>query len=169
MPSLGIFACVAVSIWLLATLAYQYGPIQMAVERRTPFKLFPSWAFFAPNPAYHDYHLVARELRGNGKLGPCTPIGSFSDRRLIHLIWNPDKRPQRILQDAMQSIKRIRKWSTSDQVVQCSLPYLLLLHYVTTQYQWDSDAVAIQFAVVETSGRDGKRVWISFLSGFHRL
>lgn len=169
MTSLGIVACAVVVLWLLATLAYQYSPVQVAIERRAPFKLLPAWAFFAPNPAYHDYHLVVRELRRNGTLGPCTPIGASPDRRLSHLIWHPAKRPERVLQDAMQSIKRLRRWSASDQVVQCSLPYLLLLHYATTQYRCGPEAVAMHFIVVETSGRDEKRVWISFVSGFHRL
>jgi hypothetical protein len=169
MPSLGALACAVVLLWLLATLVYQYGPVQIAIDRRTPFKLLPSWAFFAPNPAYRDYYLVARELRRDGTLGPCTHIGPSPDCRLSHLVWNPAKRPVRILQDAMQSIKRIRKWSPSEQVVQCSLPYLLLLHYVTTQYECGPEAIATQFAVVETSGREGQRIWISFVSGFHRL
>lgn len=169
MLTLGGLACVAVCVWLLATLVYQLSPVQVAIERRVPFKLLPSWAFFAPNPAYHDYWLVVRELRRDGTMAPCSPIGVFPGRRLSHLVWNPDKRPRRVLQDAMQSIKRLRRWSTSDQVVQCSLPYLLLLHYATEQYACSPRAIAIHFMIVETSGRHGKRVWISFVSGFHRL
>jgi hypothetical protein len=169
MPSLGILACALVSLWLLATLAYQYSPVQVAIDRWDPFKLLPTWAFFAPHPAYHDYYLLVRELRRDATLGPLASISSPVDRRLMHLVWNPAKRPQKILQDAMQSIKRIRKWSTSDQVVRYSLPYLLLLHYVTTQYACSLDAIAVQFMVVETSGRDGNRIWISFVSGFHRV
>ncbi len=169
MTEVGAAACGLIVLWLLVTLAYQYDPLQVAVERRVPLKLLPSWAFFAPHPAYHDYWLVARELRRDLTLGPCTAIGSFDERRLLHVVWNPSKRARRVLQDAMQSIKRLRKWSASDQVVQCSLPYLLLLHHVTAQYACGPDAIAVQFAVVETSGRDGKRVWISFVSGFHRL
>ncbi|NML43203.1 hypothetical protein HHL11_05535 [Ramlibacter sp. G-1-2-2] len=169
MPSPGVIACVLVAAWLLATLAYQYSPVQVAVARRDPFKLLPSWAFFAPHPAYRDYHLVVRELRRDGTLGPCLPVGLFPDRRLADLVWNPAKRPRKILQDAMQAIKRLRRWSASEQVVQCSLPYLLLLHYASTQHACGPDAIALQFAVVESAGRDGRRLWISFVSGFHRL
>lgn len=165
----GIIACIVVVGWLLATLLYQYGPAQVAIARWNPLTLLPSWAFFAPNPAHHDYHLLARELRADGSLGPCVAVSGPADRRLAHLVWNPDKRPQRVLQDAMQAVKRIRRWSHSQQVVQCSLPYLLLLHHATMQHRRGPDAVALQIIVVETSGREGKRVWISFLSGFHRL
>lgn len=169
MPVLGTAACIAVAAWLLATLAYQYSPVQEAVARLDPFKLLPSWAFFAPHPAYHDYHLIVRELRRDGTLGPCTPVGRFPDRRLADLLWNPAKRPRKILQDAMQAIKRLRRWSASEEVVQCSLPYLLLLHYAGTQHACGADAIALQFAVVESSGRNERRLWISFVSGFHRL
>lgn len=169
MSLVGSVACVLVVAWLAATLAYQYSPVQVAIGRLDPFKVLPSWAFFAPNPAYHDYHLLVRELRRDGTAGPCTPIGFFPDRCLGHLLWNPVKRPRKILQDAMQSIKRIRKWSASEEVVQCSLPYLVLLHYVSTQHTCSADAVALQFAVVESSGRSEGRLWISFVSGFHRL
>jgi hypothetical protein len=169
MTLVGVAACVVVVAWLLATLVYQHSPVQVVIDRKAPFKLLPSWAFFAPNPAYHDYHLLVRELRRDGSLGPCVAISEPADRRLTHLIWNPAKRPQRVLQDAMQAIKRLRRWSASEEVVQCSLPYLLLLHHATAQHQRDPDATALQFVVVETSGRDGKRIWISFASGFHRL
>lgn len=162
-------ACVVVLLWLLVTLAYQYSPVQVAIGRVDPFKLLPSWAFFAPRPAYHDAHLVVRELRRNATLGPCTPVGSFPDREPLHLLWNPAKRPRKVLQDAMQAVKRLRRWSASDEVVQCSLPYLLLLHYASRHYRCGPDAIALQFAVVETTGSGERRLWISFVSGFHRL
>lgn len=169
MTAVGLTACVAVVAWLLATLVYQYSPVQVAVDRHDPFKVLPSWAFFAPNPAYHDYHLLVRELRRDGSFGPCVAIGKYAERRLTHAIWNPAKRPQRVLLDAMQAIKRFRRWSASEDVLQCSLPYLLLLHHAILHYQRGADAAALQFVVAETSGRDGKRIWIAFVSGFHRL
>jgi hypothetical protein len=169
MNAIGPLVCIVVVLWLILTLAYQYDRVQVAIGRLDPFKLLPSWAFFAPNPAYRDLHIVVRELRANGTLGPCTPICFFPDRSLGHLFWNPAKRPRKILQDAVQSMKRFRRWSASEKVLQCSLPYLLILHYVTTQYSRGPDAVAVQFAVIETSGWEDRRIWITFLSGFHRL
>ena len=169
MPSLGSVACVLVVLWLLATLAYQYDPIAEAIGRVDPFKLFPSWAFFAPSPAYHDDHLLVRELRRDGTLGPCTPIAFFPARSLVHLAWNPAKRPRKILQDAAQAVRRLRKWSASEEVVQCSLPYVMLLHYASRQYACTPDAIALQFAIVQATGTDERRLWISFVSGFHRL
>lgn len=165
----GSIACVFVVVWLMATVLNQISRFQAWLARRDPYNLLPSWAFFAPNPGYHDYHLLARELRRNGSLGPCIAITELPERRHWHAIWNPAKRSQRALQDAMQAVKRLRRWSKANAVVQSSLPYLLLLHYVLTEYPASSDATALQFIVVETTGREGKRVWISFVSGFHRL
>jgi hypothetical protein len=33
----------------------------------------------------------------------------------------------------------------------------------------DRSAVARQFAIVETSGRQGRRLWITFISIFHQF
>jgi hypothetical protein len=169
MSTFGLLACLAVTAWLVLTLAYQYDPVQEAIGRVDPFKLLPSWAFFAPRPAMRDCHLVVRELRRDGSLGPCREIGRFGPRRLRHLVWNPDKRSRKILQDAMQAVQRLRRWSASEEVVQCSLPYLLLLHHVRERYRCEPGAIALQFAVVESSGGPERRLWISFVSGFHRL
>jgi hypothetical protein len=169
MTLLGGLACALVVLWLALSLAYQYGPVAEAIGRVDPFKLLPSWAFFAPNPTYRDEHLLVRELRRDGTLGPCTPLDGFPDRRPLHLAWNPAKRPRKILQDAVQSVKRLRRWSASEQVVHCSLPYLLLLHHVRMRHACSPAAVALQFIVVESSGGNERRLWISFVSGFHRL
>lgn len=169
MPDMGAVVLILVMLWLVLTLAYQYTPWQAAIGRLDSFKFIPSWAFFAPKPANSDNHVVVREIRRNGTLGPWTPICYFPNRSLFQLIWHPSKRPLKIVQDAAKSIRRTRRWSHSEGVVQCSLPYLLILHYALRRYSCGPDAVALQFAVVETSGREERRIWITFLSDFHKL
>lgn len=165
----GQIACALVATWLLLTLAYQYIPLQTAIARIDAWQLLPSWAFFAPQPAYHDAFLLVRELNRDGSLGALRVVCGPTQRRWFDALWNPDKRPQRVLQDAAQSVRRLRRWAGSEEVVLTSIPYLLLLHHATRGCPRDKGARALQFIIVETSGREEKRIWISFVSGFHRL
>jgi len=166
---IGAIVLALVALWLALTLAYQYTPVQTALGRIDPFKFIPSWAFFAPRPASRDTQIVVRDLFPDGRFGPWAPVCFFPQRRLLHLLWNPAKRPRKILQDAAKSVKRTRRWARSEGVVQCSLPYLVILHYALRKYRHSIDAVAMQFAIVETSGRDHRRLWMTFLSQLHRL
>lgn len=164
----GLIACVLVAGWLLLTLSYQYIPLQTPIARMDAWQLLPSWAFFAPKPAYHDVFLLVRELGADGSLGALRVVRGPAERRWLHALWNPDKRPQRVLEDAAQAVRRLRRWAASEEVVSTSIPYLLLLHDATRGCTGNG-ARALQFIIVETSGREEKRIWISFVSGFHRL
>ena len=165
----GPIACALVATWLLLTLVYQYNPLQVRMPRMAAWQLLPSWAFFAPKPAYHDVFLLARTLGEDGSVGAFRVIRGPVERRLLHALWNPEKRPQRVLQDSAQAVRRLRRWAGSEDVVMTSLPYLLLLHHAVRHCQGDRAARALQFIIVEASGREEKRLWISFVSGFHRL
>lgn len=155
-----------VSLWLLATIAYQYDRFRGPLDQFNRFKLLPSWCFFAPSPARRDSHIVIRDLLRNGTLTGWSAVSFIETRALHHVIWHPAKRPRKILRDASKSIKQTRRRSDSKGVVQCSLPYLIVLHYCIQQSRSEK-AVARQFAIVETSGREGRRIWITFISEFH--
>lgn len=165
----GPIACALVGTWLLLTLVYQYSPLQARMAWMAAWQLLPSWAFFAPKPAYHDVFLLVRALREDGSVGAFRLVRGPIERTWLHALWNPEKRPQRVFQDAAQSVRRLRRWAASEDVVMTSLPYLLLLHHAVRHCQRDRGARALQFIIVETSGREEKRLWISFVSGFHRL
>jgi hypothetical protein len=169
MSAVGPVAIGMVVLWLLATIAYQYAPSRPTLGRLDMFKLLPSWSFFAPYPATRDSHVVVRDLLRGGAVTAWRPIYSFPTRTLGQVIWHPAKRPRKILRDASKSLKITRDRSTSKGVVQCSLPYLLILHYCQVQPRPAQEAVARQFAIVETSGREGRRIWIAFISEFHRF
>ncbi len=169
MSLVGSIAVGVVLIWLLATIAYQNSPLRPLLARFDVFKILPSWSFFAPNPATRDSHIVIRDLLIDGTLSAWRPISFFPRREMLHVVWHPAKRPRKILRDASKSIKLTHRRSNSKGVVQCSLPYLIILHYCNLQGPRAWNAVARQFAVVETSGREGRRIWITFISGFHRL
>ena len=169
MSAVGSIAVGLVLLWLLATIAYQDAVLRGALGRLGALKIFPSWSFFAPSPATRDSHIVVRDLLGDGMISAWSPVSFFPTRTPLHVIWHPAKRPRKILRDAAKSIKLTRRNSVSKGVVQCSLPYLMILHYCIAQHSRAANAVARQFAIVETSGREGRRIWISFISEFHRL
>ena len=164
----GPTACVLVGLWLLLTLLYQYIPFQTVVAQADKWQLLPSWAFFAPRPAYRDVFLLVRQLREDGSASPFSLVAGPAERVWLHALWNPAKRPQRVVQDAGQAIRRLRRWAGNETVVMTSLPYLMLLHHVTMHGPFGEGVRALQFLLVETSGREEKRLWISFISGFHR-
>ena len=169
MSPVGPAAVSVVVLWLLATIAYQYAPFRMAVGRFDVFKMLPSWSFFAPRPATRDSHIVVRDLLFDGTISTWRPVSFFPARTLLQVIWHPAKRPRKILRDASKAIKLTRDRSASKDVIQCSLPYLIILHYCNLETPRGSNAMARQFAIVETSGRLGRRIWITFISEFHQL
>ncbi|WP_128597445.1 hypothetical protein [Paraburkholderia kirstenboschensis] len=164
---MGLIAVGLVLLWLVATVLYQYAAFQGILGPWDVFKLLPSWCFFA-HPATRDSHLVLRDLLRDGTVTTWIPLSNFPSRRLLHVVWHPAKRPRKVLRDAAKIIKLTRSRSESKGVVQCSLPYLVILHFCMRQCPLDDHVVARQFAIVETSGRDARRIWITFISEFHR-
>src|SRR5271169_5058562 len=133
MSAVGAVAIGVVVLWLLATIAYQYAPLRTELSRLDVLKILPNWSFFAPQPITRDTHIVVRDILVDGTLGDWQPTSIFPARALLHVIWHPAKRPEKILRDASRSLKLTRARATSVGVVQCSLPYLLILHYCTMQ------------------------------------
>ena len=169
MTWLGPVVIGVVALWLAATVAYQLPPLQATLGHLDVLRLLPSWSFFAPYPTMRDTHLVVRDVLADSTIGGWRPVSAFPVRRSIDAIWNPAKRPQKIVSDACQSIRSTLRRSRSIRVVQCSLPYLIVLHYGVAQSPPSANAVARQFAIVDTSGRDRRRIWITFISEWHRL
>jgi hypothetical protein len=158
-----------VVLWLLLSIMHQVASLQSWLGRWDVLNLLPSWSFFAPSPANRDSHVVVRDLLADGTLGRWESASVFPPRLLSHLVWHPEKRPRKILRDAGKAIRITRRHATNDEVVQCSLPYLVVLHHCIKGHAPGSNAVARQFAIVETSGREDRRLWITFISQFHPL
>lgn len=164
----GFLAVAVVLLWLVATLAFQHATLRGVIGPWDVFKVLPSWSFFAPNPATRDSHLLVRDLLRDGTLTAWAPIASFPSRSLLHIVWHPEKRPRKILRDAAKAIRLTRSRSSSKGVTQCSIPYLVILHFCMTRHPFPANVLARQFATVDTSGRDNRRIWITFISEFHR-
>ena len=168
MSALAGVALASVSIWLLMTLAYQYKPLGRQMARYDVLRLLPSWMLFAPNPATRDCHLVVRDQFSDDTLGDWEEVDIAPARTSIDPVWHPAKRRRKILSDASQSIKRLRR-ETSMPALQHSLPYLMILHYCVRCHDVSHGARARQFAFVETSGRVERGIIVSFISELHPL
>lgn len=166
---LGSVSVAIVTLWLVASALYQIGAFRRRLARFDLLELLPSWSFFAPHPATRDSHVVIQDLRRDGTLSGWETVTSIPPRRLLDVVWNPTKRPRKILRDAAKSAQRTRRNAGSDGVVQCSMAYLVILHFCLEGVPHDRSAVARQFAIVETSGRHDRRLWITFISIFHQF
>jgi hypothetical protein len=170
MSVLGCVSITMVASWLVLTAFAQYRPISARLSRYDPFRLIPSWTFFAPNPSVVDYHIVVRDERIDGSLGPWRALEIGAERHFLNCIWNPQKRPKKILIDAVQSLVTICQMpSYSEGHEMLSLPYLLLLHLAETVPGVCEGSVRRQFAIVHSTGHVDKTIQLSYLSQFHKI
>lgn len=167
--SIGLVALLAAGLWLAASLAFQLSSFQTALGRLDRLSLLPSWSFFAPHPAYRDNHLLVRYVSAGGQVGRWQPAASFASRTLLDALWNPSKRPRKVLRDASKSVRHTMAHCRSRAVLHCSLAYLILLNFSIRAGRPPQGALLVQFAIVESSGREQRRLWISFISDLHRL
>lgn len=165
----GFVAICVVTILLFATLLYQYHPIGRIVGRFDVFRILPKWTFFAPNPSVRDCHLVIRDRIPGGRTTPWSEVSVGVERTTVDFIWHPSKRSHKVFSDAVQSIKLLRREGWSNRSLETSLPYLMILHFCSRQERITDRTEARQFAIIETSGREERRIWVAFISDFHQL
>lgn len=107
--------------------------------------LVPEWKFFAPNPAQGEYHLLFRDQLADGTVTPWTEVTFPHNRRWWNVVWNPEKRANKALFDAIVSL--------AGEVIACpaglvaSIPYLTLLSYVSRLDRFSTPAFT-QFMVL---------------------
>jgi hypothetical protein len=159
----------AIVIWLILTLAYQYKPLGDRIARYDFFRLLPRWTFFAPHPAMRDCHLLVRNRLGDGTITRWQPVSIARSRCTIDSVWHPAKRARKIISDAHQSLRTLSRSPNYERSIRFSLPYILVLQYCASKHPHPGDSADFQFAIVETSGRSDRKIWITFISGFHLL
>ncbi len=168
MSWMGATCLAVVACWLLLTILAQFRPISAKISPFDPFRLIPIWTFFAPYPGMVDYHLVVRDELSDGSISPWRSVDIAAERHLWNFLWNPQKRPKKIVLDAVQSLAVICKApSYKDGHELVSLPYLLLLHCADTAPTAVDGVVRRQFAIVHTTGHREKTLQLSYLSRFH--
>lgn len=148
------------------------------LRRLDRLQLLPIWTFFAPNPGNSDYHIIVRDRRYDGSVGNWRDALPISPVTLLSGVWNPEKRKQKVLVDAVSSIvellapQSVRALDaiSQERVLMVSSPYLVLLNLVVHCVPHDSNATESQFAVIERRGF-GKEAQptVLFRSPFHGL
>src|SRR5436305_216126 len=115
----------AVACWLLLTALAQFRWVAARISRFDNFRLVPTWTFFAPNPGVVDYHLVVRDRDSNGTASAWSGVEIAAERHPLNCFWNPQKRPKKVLLDAVQSLIIIAKANETAEFHELlSLPYL---------------------------------------------
>jgi hypothetical protein len=161
--------CGLVAIWLIVTVLAHFPPFQTWINRADGIHLIPHWNFFAPNPGNRDYFLVARDRCRDGRITEWCNVPLYAPRPVLAYVWHPQKRAMKILSDAVQSIKFLQRHEgVSASGLPFTLPYMLLLSFVSRVATATPDAVEFQFAVIESSGHDDRALDCTFLSSFHR-
>lgn len=151
--------------WFAASVVAQLpGTVASRLRSLDPVGLLPSWSFFAPRPARTDSHLVYRHILTSGAVTDWTEAFVWRPSA-TQWFWNPDRRAEKAISDASSHISR-----RSDlRGVQWSIPYLLLLNYVSGLPR-TTDAAAVQFALLGSFGHHhGREPFVRFVSDCHPL
>jgi hypothetical protein len=140
---------IVVVVWLILTALCNIGSIGRALRVRDIWGLLPEWRFFAPNPIEADLRLLYRDFASADARGVWTEPPVLHGRRWWHFLWNPEKRINKSLFDAMNEVQTLAL--ASDARV-FSPSYLLLLNVVSNiRRTWP--ARQVQFAVAMVYGK----------------
>jgi hypothetical protein len=143
------------------------------------FNILPIWTFFAPKPGVTDMHLVFRDKNENGSFSDWTEVQVFERRKPYHFIWNPLKRNNKLVVDALSQLKNLKNIQDSEKKededffqmkLLLSKGYLIILSIVVNYPHKLPDSQSRQFIVAETSFLNGARHFVPILSSpFHEL
>jgi hypothetical protein len=126
----------------------------------------------------YDTHLLFRDKKKNGEIGEWIEIEIVQYRKFYHFIWNPLKRKNKLVIDAISEVKSIKNNGDERKVddfiltnqIKFSKGYLLLLNLIFTSKKLNRDAVSRQFIVLDSVNIGGDRNLIPlFFSPFHKF
>ena len=167
------------SIWIFLTCLWQFEGIRKkyAWLRKINFlNLLPIWTFFAPSPGMYDTHLLFRDKKGGGEVTDWVEVVVTIPREQYHFVWNPLKRRNKLVVDAISEVKSIKndaeKQGTDPEIVQNQIKfskgYLILLNIISKEPKVDDTSRARQFIVCDATHISGERNLIPlFVSPFH--
>jgi hypothetical protein len=165
---------VVLSIWFVLTVANQVHQARRRLNGTlNSFGVLPSLGLFAPEPRDVDYHLVWRDRRADGTYGAWSEI-VVEPGGAARAIWNPTSREVGALLQIVAALSILNSavvpaCRNAERIVLVSLPYLILLNVALAQPR-AADAVARQFAVLETTGFGAARtVELGISSPLHPL
>jgi hypothetical protein len=164
---LGELSIALASAYLGLTIVYQYRPAADAIARFDRFHLLPRWTFFAPRPASKDGHLIARYELVDGTMSLWENVEMDAPRGRFDPIWNPGKRARKVISDCINGLKLVHQRHGPGPHLKFYIPYLTFLNLVDNLARGREDVRKVQFAIIETSGRLNRRIWVYFVSELH--
>lgn len=166
MTAAEIASLAALALWLAVSVAGQVQPLSRRLRRWDHLGVIPGWRFFGPQPAQSDPYLLFRDRRADGTFGPWREAPAGHPRRPWRGLWNPGRRHEKALADAQRQLLR-HALRSSPASWPLSLPYLLLLKYVSDLPRLD-DPAATQFALMSSRGGGAaETAKVLFLSDLH--
>jgi hypothetical protein len=170
--TLGVF----LGAWLLLSAIMQFevvAPRLRRVRRFDPMSFIPQYNFFAPTPGTRDFHLLMRLSTSTGALTRWSEVLKPPTRAWWNCIWNPGRRERKALVDLAITLTHESK-EYSQNKIQVSVPYLVLLNYVTdvavTMAPTVTQTYYLQFCLAIASGAGSRDETAPlFLSNIHRV
>lgn len=168
-------------LWLVLTIVWQFENVRAKnkhIRAINTFNVLPIWTFFAPNPGMYDTHLLFRDKFDDGKLSDWQEIDVVQIRKFYHFIWNPHKRINKLVIDAISEVKTVKnsglehktdEFVLSNQIKFCK-GYLLLLNIIFNSKKLSRTSTSRQFIVLDTFNVGEERNLIPlFYSPFHKF
>lgn len=168
-------------LWLIFTVVWQFEKVRKHskfLRKINTFNMLPIWTFFAPNPGMYDTHVLYRDKLKDSKLTEWQEIDVVTYRKFFHFLWNPNKRKNKLVIDAISEVKSIKNNGVEGKVedaillnqIKFSKGYMLLLNLVFSTKKTHKASVSRQFIVLDSTNIGSERNLIPlFYSPFHKF
>lgn len=184
----GVVAATVFATWFLVSILGQVNVVDprsrfQRMRRYDVFGLIPVWTFFAPRPAWTDYHLLYRDLLDTGEVTAWSEVVTVPKRRSLHAVWNPDKHTRKAVIDLIRTftkeLEHVARGAgipdgtlpTAAQLparILTSMSYLSLLSAASAQPHFGNPR-ATQLLVMKRDPTPGARPRAMLVSPFHQL
>ncbi|MFD8827332.1 hypothetical protein ACFV1C_33915 [Streptomyces sp. NPDC059605] len=145
----------ALGSWWAVSALNQMRKAEWIQRRVDPLQIFiPSWRFFGPHPGMHDTHLLFRDELPDGTMSDWEEKVIVEERRVHHMVWNPNRRREKVVFDAVEELKVFIRREEPLERLQFTVPYLVILNYVSKQCRHDPSAKRTQFLIALSPGYD---------------
>lgn len=163
---LDILVSAGLGMLLVCTALYALGLKFRGLRRLHTLGLVPQWSFFAPTPGVQNLYLLYRDIHLGGEPTAWRMVHHMdSDRGPLTFVWNPRRRLRKALHDLITGLE-IGGPMPRPELVQLSMPYLLIVHHLSSLPRLDG-VWATQFLVMVSDPY--KVAQVGFQSACHRL
>ncbi|NGO43242.1 hypothetical protein [Streptomyces ureilyticus] len=159
--------------WLSMTVVRQF---QSPWARKLCQRVDPTGAalpistFFAPRPGNTDTHLLVRDKLADGTVTEWAEYQLIEKRTLRHMVWHSGRRSEKAMFDVLNQLRQILATEQRIEYLQLTVPYLIVLNFVTHHCPHDPATEKTQFLLVTSTGYDQDDDPRGFLtSAFHDL